>query len=240
MTEATSPTPAKAGIWEDFVDIFFQPSQVFERRREGQFGLALLILVVLSTALYFALRNGLAPIMDAEMSKQAAAMLEKNPEMTADQLATAQGFMEKVAMFGTVIFIPLGVLIGAALLWLAGRIFDAKVAFAAAMMIVTYSQLPKIVEMVLSALQGLFLEPEAITSRYSVTLGIARFLDPDTNPFVLTLVGGLDLFTIWVYVLMAIGLSVVARVPMQRAALAVAATWFVGLLPGMFQALSQG
>lgn len=239
MTEATSPTPAKAGIWEDFIDIFFQPSQVFERRREGQFGLALLILVVLSTALYFALRNGLAPIMDAEMSRQAAAMLEKNPEMTAEQLATAQGFMEKVAMFGTVIFIPLGVLIGAALLWLAGRIFDAKVAFAAAMMIVTYSQLPKIVEMVLSALQGLFLEPEAITSRYSVTLGIARFLDPDTNPFVLTLIGGLDLFTIWVYVLMAIGLSVVARVPMQRAALAVAATWFVGLLPGMFQALTS-
>lgn len=239
MTEATSPTPAKAGIWEDFIDIFFQPSQVFERRREGQFGLALLILVVLSTALYFALRNGLAPIMDAEMSRQAAAMLEKNPEMTAQQLATAQGFMEKVAMFGTVIFIPLGVLIGAALLWLAGRIFDAKVAFAAAMMIVTYSQLPKIVEMVLSALQGLFLEPEAITSRYSVTLGIARFLDPDTNPFVLTLIGGLDLFTIWVYVLMAIGLSAVARVPMQRAALAVAATWFVGLLPGMFQALTS-
>lgn len=239
MTEATSPTPAKAGIWEDFIDIFFQPSQVFERRREGQFGLALLILVVLSTALYFALRNGLAPIMDAEMSRQAAAMLEKNPEMTAEQLATAQGFMEKVAMFGTVIFIPLGVLIGAALLWLAGRIFDAKVALAAAMMIVTYSQLPKIVEMVLSALQGLFLEPEAITSRYSVTLGIARFLDPDTNPFVLTLIGGLDLFTIWVYVLMAIGLSVVARVPMQRAALAVAATWFVGLLPGMFQALTS-
>lgn len=239
MTEATSPTPAKAGIWEDFIDIFFQPSQVFERRREGQFGLALLILVVLSTALYFALRNGLAPIMDAEMSRQAAAMLEKNPEMTAEQLATAQSFMEKVAMFGTVIFIPLGVLIGAALLWLAGRIFDAKVAFAAAMMIVTYSQLPKIVEMVLSALQGLFLEPEAITSRYSVTLGIARFLDPDTNPFVLTLIGGLDLFTIWVYVLMAIGLSIVARVPMQRAALAVAATWFVGLLPGMFQALTS-
>lgn len=239
MTEATSPAPAKAGIWEDFVDIFFQPSQVFDRRRDGQFGLALLILVVLSTGLYFALRNGLAPIMDAEMSRQAAAMLEQNPEMTADQLATAQGFMEKVAMFGTIIFVPLGVLIGAVLLWLAGRLFDARVAFAAAMMIVTYSQLPKIVEMVLSALQGLFLEPEAITSRYSVTLGIARFLDPDTNPFVLALIGGLDLFTIWVYVLMAIGLSVVARVPTKRAAIAVAATWFVGLLPGLFQALSQ-
>ena len=241
MTNATSPapSPAKSGLWEDFIDIFYQPSQVFERRRDGQFGLALLLLVVISTILYFALRNGLAPIMDAEMSKQAAAMAEKNPNMTAEQLAGAKSAMEKFAMFGTVIFIPIGVLIAAVLLWLAGKLFDAKVAFAAAMMIVTYSQIPKIAEMVLSAIQGLFLEPEAITSRYSVTLGPARFLDPDANPILMTVLGGLDVFTIWVFVLCAIGLSVVARVPIKRAAFVSAAVWLVSLLPALYGALSQ-
>lgn len=240
MTDVTpTPAPAKAGLWEDFIDIFHQPSAVFERRRDGQFGLALLVLVVLSTVLYFALQNGLAPIIDAELSKQIAAMSAKNPQITAEQLTGTRSMMEKFAAFGTVIFVPLGVLITAALLWLAGRLVEAKIAFGAAMMIATYSQIPKIAELVINAVQGLLLEPEAITSRYSVSLGIARFLDPSTNPVVMTLVGGLDLFTIWTVVLMAIGLSVVGRIPLKSAAIAATAVWFVGLIPALFQAIQQ-
>jgi hypothetical protein len=107
------------------------------------------------------------------------------------------------------------------------------------MMIATYSQFPRVVEMVLNALQGLMLAPESITSRYSVQIGPARFLDASANPFLLTLLGGLDLFTIWVVALLAIGLAVVARVPRGRAAIAAVAVWLVLLLPSLFQALSQ-
>ena len=236
----TAPAPAKAGIWEDFVDIFVQPAQVFERRRDGKFGMALLALVVITGVLFFALRNGIAPIMDAEMAKQAAAMAAKNPNITADQIAAQQGMMEKFAVIGYVLFMPIGIVIAAVLLWLAGKLVGASVAFAGAMMIATYSQFPRIVEMILNAVQGLLLSPESITGRYSVQLGAARFLDPSTNPFVLTLLGGLDLFTIWVTVLLAIGLSVVARVPRKQAAIAAGLVWLVGLLPSLYQALSQG
>ena len=105
MTEATaSPSPAKAGIWEDFIDIFYQPSQVFERRRDGKFGMALLALVILSGVLFLALKNGLAPVMDAEMAKAAAAMAAKNPQITADQIAAQQAMMEKFAVIGYVLF----------------------------------------------------------------------------------------------------------------------------------------
>jgi hypothetical protein len=240
MTDAVSqPAPGGAGIWEDFVDIFFQPSKVFERRREGKFGLALLILVVLSTILYFALRNGLAPVMDAEISKQIAAMAAKNPNMTAEQLAGAKSGMEMFGMFGTIIFIPIGVAIVALLIWLAGKLFDARTAFGQAMMIATYSQVPKVIEMVLSALQGLLLDPDSITSRFSVSLGPARFLGDDANPVVQTVLGGFDLFTIWVFVLLAIGVSVVARVPLKRAGMVSAAAWLVSLLPALYGALAQ-
>jgi hypothetical protein len=242
MTEATaSPTPAKSGLWEDFIDIFYQPSQVFERRRDGKFGLALLALVVISGILFYALHNGLAPIMDAEMAKAAAAMAAKNPQITPDQIAAQQGMMEKFAVVGYVIFLPVGVLIGAVLLWLASKLVDARIAFAAAMMIATYSQFPRIAETIVNAIQGLMLSPESITSRYSVQIGPARFLDSATaNPFVLTLLGGLDLFTIWATALLAIGLAVVARVPRSRAAIAAFAVWLVLLLPSLYQALSQG
>ena len=241
MTDAaTVPPPAKAGLWEDFIDIFMQPSQVFERRRDGKFGLALLALIVITAVLFFALSNGLGPILDAEMAKQAAAMAAKNPNITPEQIAASQGMMEKFAVVGYVLFMPIGIIVTAVLLWLAGKLVGASVAFAAAMMIATYAQFPRVAEMIVNALQGLLLSPESITSRYSVQVGPARFLDTSANPFVLTLVGGLDLFTLWVTFLCALGLSVVARVPLSKGLIAAAAVWLVGLLPSLYQALSQG
>jgi hypothetical protein len=236
---ATAPTPSKAGLWEDFVDIFYQPSQVFERRRDGKFGLAFLAFVVVSGILFFALHNGLAPIFDAEMAKAAAAMAAKNPQITPDQIAAQQGMMEKFAGIGYVVFLPIGILITAALLWVAAKIVGAGVAFASAMMIATYSQFPRIVEMVLNAIQGLLLSPESITSRYSVQIGAARFLGTDANPFLLSVLGGLDLFTIWVVILMTIGLSVVARVSRSTAAIAAIIVWVVTLLPSLYQAITS-
>ena len=241
MTDATaSPSPSSAGLWEDFIDILYQPSAVFDRRREGKFGMALLAIVILTTVLFFALRNGLAPVMDAEMAKQAAAMAAKNPQITPEQIAASQGMMEKFAVVGYVIFVPVGIVIIAALLWLAGKVVDAKVAFAAAMMIATYSWFPRIIEMIINAVQGLLLSPESINSRYSVQLGPARFLDSaSTSPVLLTFLGGIDLFTIWTTALMAIGLSVVARVPRSRGVIAAVAIWFVMMLLPLYQALSS-
>ena len=241
MTDATASTsPSSAGLWEDFIDILYQPSAVFDRRREGKFGMALLAIVILTTVLFFALRNGLAPVMDAEMAKQAAAMAAKNPQITPEQIAASQGMMEKFAVVGYVIFVPVGIVIIAALLWLAGKVVDAKVAFAAAMMIATYSWFPRIIEMIINAVQGLLLSPESINSRYSVQLGPARFLDSaSTSPVLLTFLGGIDLFTIWTTALMAIGLSVVARVPRSRGVIAAVAIWFVMMLLPLYQALSS-
>lgn len=240
MTEAaTVPTPSKASLWEDFIDIFYQPAAVFDRRRDGKFGLALLVLVVVCAALFIGLRNGLAPITDAEMAKATAAMSAQNPSLTSDQIASATGTMEKFAVLGYVIFLPIGVLLTGAILWGVSRLVDARETFAAAMMIATYSQVPRIVELVVNALQGLLLAPEQITSHYSVTLGIGRFLNPSTNPFVMTLLGGIDLFTIWTIVLMAIGLSVVAGIPRSKAAIAAVLVWLVGLIIPLIGALRQ-
>src|SRR6476659_3692268 len=81
------PVPSKTSLWEDFVDIFYTPSSVFARRAEGKFGMPLLILVAAATVLFFLTKNATQPIMDAEFARQSAAMLKKNPNMTAEQIA---------------------------------------------------------------------------------------------------------------------------------------------------------
>ncbi|MGH9422002.1 MAG: YIP1 family protein [Thermoanaerobaculia bacterium] len=241
MTDATAaaPAPSNSSVWEDFIDIFYQPSAVFERRREGQFGLALVILAVITGILAFALHNGLAPVMDAVMAKQQAAALAKNPNMTPDQLAMMSGIAEKMSKFGAIIFVPVIAAIGAALIWLIGKFVDTKVTFAAAMMISVYSGIPRIVQTIVTALQGLLMSPESITSANSVSIGPARFLPDSTNAGLAAVLNNLDLFTIWMFVLMAIGIAVVARVPMKRAAITAGLVWLVTLLPSIYQGISQ-
>ncbi|MEO8575784.1 MAG: YIP1 family protein [Gemmatimonadales bacterium] len=241
MTDAViPPVPAKSSVFEDFVDIFFQPSVVFERRRDGQFGLALVILAVVTGILAFVLHNGLAPVMDAVIAKQQAAMMAKNPALTQEQLSGMTGFMEMSSKFGAIVFVPIFAFIGGVLFWLIGKFLDAKMAFAAAMVVSVYSGVPRVVQTVVTALQGLLLSPESITSPNSVGIGPARFLPDSASPILATILAGLDVFTIWSVVLSAIGIAVIARVPMKKAAIVAGIVWLVSLLPALYGAIQQG
>jgi hypothetical protein len=53
----------------------------------------------------------------------------------------------------------------------------------------------------------------------------------------IAVVGRLDLYTLWITVLIAIGLSVTGRIPLGRAAIVAAIVWFLGGLPTILQAL---
>ena len=235
------PTPSKASLWEDFVDIFYTPSSVFARRADGKFGMPLLFLVVAGAVLYFLTKNAMQPVMDAEFARRSADMLRKSPNLTADQMASGRGFFETLGPLFFAIGITLSVLGSGVVLWLVGKLFDAKESVTAALMIVTYAEVPRIVQILTNAAQGLFMSPEKLTSINSVGFGPARFMDPDhVSTVMMALASRVDLFTIWITVLLAIGLHVVGKIPKQQAAIAAAITWVVGALPTVFGALRGG
>ena len=232
------PAPSKAGLWEDFVDIFYAPSSVFARRSDGKFGLALLFLIIVGTVLFFVTKNAMQPIFDAEFTRQTAAAMRKNPNITAEQMASMRNFSD---MLGPVIFaviLTISVLGAGLILWLVGKLFDAKESVAAAMMIATYAEVPRLVQILTNAAQALIMSPEKLNAANSVGFNLARFMNPDTaSPVMVALAARVDLFTIWVTVLLAIGLHVVGKIPKQQAYLAAAITWVVGALPAVFTAL---
>src|ERR1700738_1844856 len=88
------PGSGRASLWEDFVDIFYAPSQVFARRADGKFGMPLLFLVVVCAVLAFLTKNAMQPVMDAEFARRSAEMMRKNPNLTAEQMASGRGFFE--------------------------------------------------------------------------------------------------------------------------------------------------
>lgn len=239
ISPAVPPVPAKrVGLWEDFIDIFISPSEVFERRRDANFFPALLVFVVLTTIIFFVARPVMQAVMDSEFARATAAATRKNPQITAAQMEKGRAFAEKFQVVGVVagsFFLPM---IVGVVLWIAGKLVSARENIGQACLIATYAMFPRLIEGVINAVQGFLLDPSTLNGRYRLTLGLGRFFDPDAvSPILLALIGRIDIFTIWVTVLLAIGLSVIGRIPRSRAAIAAAVVWVIGMLPGLWGAL---
>ncbi|MFL5600319.1 MAG: Yip1 family protein [Gemmatimonadaceae bacterium] len=232
------PTPSQAGLWEDFVDIFYAPSQVFARRSRGNPGLAMLFLVIAATILFFLTKNAMQPIMDAEFARQSAAAMRKNPNVTAEQLATGRHFFEMLGPLFVAIGLTFSILFTGLILWLVGKLFDAKESVTAAIMVATYAEVPRLVQGLVNAAQALFMSPDKLNAINSVGLNLARFMDPDrASPIAIAVASRVDVFTIWVTVLLAIGIHVVGKIPKQQAAIVAAIVWVAGGLPAVLGAL---
>jgi hypothetical protein len=237
----SAPAPEKtAPLWEDFVDIFVAPASVFARRRHGAFGLALLALTILVTVLFFGVQPLIEPVLEAELDRQTAAGMAANPQITPE-MAEAQRnmgmrFMPLFILFG----LPIGVLLTGVFVWLAGKAVEARQPFRAAFVIATYSQFPRIIEQISYGIQGVLLDLTGLVSRYQLSIGPARFLDPfETNPILLGVAVQLDLFAVWVTVLIAVGLAVIGGIPRSRAAIGALMVWLVGTLMVVFTVSRQ-
>ena len=235
---APGPTAKPAERWEDFMDIFYAPSEVFARREHSGFGLPLLVATVLMGVIAMVNMGVMQPIMDAEFTRTAAAAMKKDPRVTAEQMqqfrTIAEKFVPVVAAVGT----PIAIFCIGLSLWLAGKLVDAKQSFGAAMMVTSYAYLPKVIGGIVVGVQGLLMDPASLTGQYKVSLGVGRFLDPDAaSPILLALVARLDVFTIWVTVLLVIGLSVTGKISRSNAAIAGVVVWVVGALPALLAAL---
>ena len=230
----------RTAIWEDFIDIFYAPSQVFARRANGNFWVPLCVVALAMGTLFFLNSGVLQPVFDAEFNRGMAAAMRSNPRLTPEM---AEGFRQtgmRVAQVIGFLLVPIAVFATGSAVWLIGKLFEARQTYRSALVVAGYAWVPKILEAVLNGVQGLFLDPEQLNGRFRLTLGIGRFFDPDTTaPILLALVGRIDLFTLWVTLLLAIGLSVTGGISRSRAFLAAPLIWAAGAIPIVLQALRQ-
>ena len=232
--EPVAVTPERASVWEDFIDIFYAPSTVFARRAASGFFLPMVVVTLATGALFLLNTNVWSQVMDAEMTR---ALARQGQNLTPDQLQKARAVGGVISKVGVLVFIPIGIFFTGLALWLVGKLFEAKERFGQALMVASYAYVPRVLEGIATSIQGLLLDPSTFTGRWKVSLGLGRFLDPDTaSPLLLALIGRVDVFTIWVTVLLAIGLAVVGRIPRSRAALAGVLVWVLGAVPALLQA----
>ncbi|MBA3672871.1 MAG: YIP1 family protein [Gemmatimonadaceae bacterium] len=235
--DAPAPGAPTASRWEDFIDIFYVPSSVFRRRERSGFGLPLLVVSLLIGGIFLAQSGAMQPIMDAEFERGMAVAMRNNPQLTPEMMQSSRAIGETVMKPMAIIGTPIAMVITGIFLWLCGKIVGARQTVGAALTVAAYAYVPKVLEMVLSAVQLLVVDPATLNGRFRLSLGIGRFLDPDTvSPVVVGLLGRVDLFTIWVTVLLAIGLAVTGKVSRGKAAIAVTVLWLLGAVPALLQA----
>lgn len=238
MTTTAAPKPTS--VWEDFIDIFVSPAQVFARRRGGGFFLPLVVLTVVMAALFVGTKPLMQPVYDAMFDKQVATMRAQRPELTEEQIAQARKVGNTIATVGAVVAVPIAAVVVGFVLWLVGKFFDSTQTVGDAMMVATYAQFPKILALIVGGGIAYFSDPARLTSPYSVTAGLGAFLGPDASPVLQAVLGRIDVFTIWVTVLLGVGLYVTGKVPKGRAAAAAVIMWVIGALPTVLGALRQG
>ncbi len=218
------PKPAAGGFWstwEDAMDIFYSPTEVFERRRDGRYGLAMLIVIGLSIAIYYLSAQVSDAIGDIEFAKAMAAQVKAGQQLTPKQLADGRAFAEKIKgllIYVLPILVALGAWVSGLVIMVLGNLMGAKLTFAKATTVGVLSSFPQLLANAALGAQGLILDPATITSKYTFATSVARFLPDDTSAIVLKLAAIADPFALWSAFLLGLGAYIVGRMEKEKAA----------------------
>ena len=224
-------TPSR---WDDYLDVYVAPSRLFERRSDGKFGHAMLVFIIAAAVLYFATRTAMEPIMNAEFERGMAA----NPNLTPEQMEAGRKFAGIAGGLFVLVGTPIMMLLLGGIIWIVSRVLGKALSYSQGATIATFAMFPRLVESVVSAVQALLMDEQTLNSRYKVSLGLGRFLDHETaNPVVLALLGRIDVFTLWVTIVIAIGIKVMGRATTGQAVVGAVLVWLVGSIPMLLQAL---
>ena len=222
---AASAPPQRTARWEDLIDLFVTPSAVFARRVAGGAGVPLLVLLILLTFFYYLNQTLLAAMFDAEFTRKVQE-LSRADAARAQNLTTIRPYLDAMRFVGMVVDVPMVALFTAILVRMVAWILSARLGFRGALVIATYGLFPLIVEQLVFWMQGLLRDPSTLTSTYSVTLSLARFLDVDSTPRVLMLFAGrVDVFAVWVAVWLALGIRATAFLSVRATVAAAALCW---------------
>jgi hypothetical protein len=244
MESSTIPAaPASAPVkdqsfWEDLIDIFFAPVGVFRRAQHKSPWPPLLFVVLAMGVILFFTFNAIEPVFDAEFARNTARAVAKapagTPQASPETLAKIGNYIKLGTRYGAAVAILVAVFLLGVVSWLLALAMGAKQSFHKAMVVASWSYMPRVLGAVLGGVQGLIMDPAQLTGAMAISLSPARFLDPDTsNQLLFQFLGRLDLITIWVTILLAVGLYCTTKISKGKAVAFGIFIWLLGSLPAL-------
>jgi len=228
------PEPAKTGelsaaAASRIVRAFSSPTQAFaELASSPTWLLALLVIVALAFAGHFMI----APRIDFEATLRAAIAenpqtAERLPEDRIAETAAAQAKVARIWGYTIPVTVPVMMLVIAGVYFLGLKVAGSTAEFRSVFSGVLHATLPS------SAVSGLLLS--VVASRRGsfaaqdiesmLKSNVGAFLDPETPEFFLKIARSIDIFNIWLWILLALALASVGKVSRKTAAAVVAVVW---------------
>jgi Yip1 domain len=218
------------GPFARIVGVFFEPKKTFEEIAARPTWFPPLLLIVVATLAFmiiFTQHIGWENVVRQQLENS-----PRTAQMTPDQreLAITQG--AKFAPFIgylTVILVPLGYLLVAAILLGLTAMMSGGLKFNQIFAVVCYSGLPSIVFSILATAVMFLKSPTEFNIQNPLVFNVGAFMDPSGSKKLWTLGTSLDLFSFWMIFLIATGLKAAAgkRLSFGQALFAVILPWAV-------------
>ena len=235
------PAPDKAGLFEDFIDIFTSPAKVFARRANANAFVPWLIVTLLLVGLFYASRGMMEPLMDGDITRALEQAAKSNPQMTPELIEKSKAMARVTTQWGIVVFIPVGILLLALFTWVVGKVFGGTLSYGTAVMIASYAWIPKVVDSLARMVQGLTMDITKFSSTYQLSASAARFLDPETtSQAMVNLAARADIFVLWTTALLAIGLVSAGKMPKEKGWMAGATMFLLGSITMIWGVIKGG
>lgn len=237
MTDSTIAAPKAApmpSFWEDVIEIFIHPAAVMRRRKDTSVWPPLLFVAITIGVISFATFNTLSPIFEAEFSRNTAAAMAKNPNIPVEQMNKMRDMSMNIGKYTLPVIMVISMFVLGVVTWLVSKIVGAATTFHQGLVITAWAYFPRILGAVIGGVQGLLMDPASLNSQLAISLSPARFMNVDTaNPMIYQILGRFDLITLWVTVLLAVGVYATGKISKGKAAAFGVLIWVVGSLPAI-------
>lgn len=246
--ELAAPAPPqepKPNSFSRIAGVFFAPGETFAsivRRPDFVVPLVILLVISLLTGVLVAQKVDFKELARDTIESQPRA---KNlpPDVIEKQVNFTAGFM-KVASYGSPIVSTLLLVVLAAILFAAFKIFGGEGEFLQALSITIYAWYPNLIRAIVSVVALLSKKTLTMyTLQNPVASNIGYFMNPKLHPIAAAFWGSIDLFTIWTLILLIIGFAAMSRFSRMKSAVIILSLWAVKILfsvgAGAMQALQM-
>ena len=239
MPAPAQPSPPKVSSFGRLFGVFFEPKTTFEsiaQRPTWVLPMLASILMGLVVVALIGSRVGWRQVIDKQMATnpRAQQQMQQMPPSQREALLEKQAkFAPVVGYVGIIVGIPVAELVVAALLLVAFNVVSgSKIRFPASLGIVAYSWMPFVISGLLGALILFIKDPSTIDTQNLVASNPGALMPDGTAKWLVTLLTSLDLFTLWVLILQAIGFRATnpKKISFAKALGVIVAIWFVFVL----------
>src|ERR1041384_7639866 len=155
--------------------------------------------------------------------------MAKNPQMTQEMMDKSRDMFINFGKYTIPFIFLITIFILGVVTWLVSKSVGAKTTCRQGLPVAAWSYFPRVLASIAGGVQGLLMDPAKLNSQLAISLSPARFMDPDkANPLLFQLMGRFDLFTIWVTILLGIGIYVTGKITKERAIVFAVLIWVIG------------